>query len=155
MYVYRLTMIGIQSNVVQDVRITKSGNEYQNVSLLNGEGRDCEKWWGANRNLMKLNTKLGSHKNLYRSKWMIILFKNVSLWKWLDFYACRIQWYVYLIFSLKWKWYDDKLQDIHNLRLQFRMSPSNDVMRSTFVLWNIPSSCLLGEFQLLSLYFFS
>lgn len=43
MYVYRLTMIGLQSNVVQDVRITKSGNEYQNVSLLNGEGRECEK----------------------------------------------------------------------------------------------------------------
>ena len=31
MYVYRLTMNGLQSNVVQDVRITKRGNEYQNV----------------------------------------------------------------------------------------------------------------------------
>ena len=43
MYVYRLTMIGLQSNVVQDVGITKSGKEYQNVLLLNGERRECEK----------------------------------------------------------------------------------------------------------------
>ena len=43
MYVYRLTMIGLQSNVVQDVRITKSGNEYQNVLSLNGGRQECEK----------------------------------------------------------------------------------------------------------------
>ena len=76
MYVYRLTMIGLQSNVEQDVRMT-------NIKMFchrMEEGESVKKWWGANRNLMKLNTKLGSHKKLYRSKWMTMH----------DFYACLI-----------------------------------------------------------------